>query len=258
MTPEAAMDPLQARTEGQPSLDRVVLISNSVPKSGSSLLFNLQRELVKGISGRPIDYSPLEKAGIKVQGGYIDADQMSRLAKFLREDGTRTGPLVLKMHMVLSDALLEVFSTRDDVFVSTIIRDPVDVFLSARRNFHRTGEFRQFAEVESGINVVNGYFRKIYEASVKAGQTKELPIVRYEDLMKDRFGTVIQSLPQALKAIIWRAVFQKFLDEAKAEKTAEHRRSGAQDTPGASNEDKALQARIEPDLAEMRERLGYA
>lgn len=240
-------------------LSQVVLISNSMPKSGSSLLFSLQCELLQGLLGRPLEYNALEAAGIPVAGGFIEPRDISKFVDFVNVGGVTKGPLLIKTHAVVDGPLLALFTSNPNVFMSTIIRDPRDVFVSARRNYWRTGEFAKFADLDAGIKVVDGFYRDICESSLAAAAHKELPILRYEELMEDRLSVLRASFPKALADRLWNEVFRKFLDVGRAEERAAHRRSQALDAGYSANRDEEKLVRtVEVCLQGLRQKLGYA
>lgn len=238
-------------------LDQIVFISNSIPKSGSTLLCNLQRELFKSLSGHEMDYSQIEAAGINLKGGFIYPQETVKLASFLASGKPRKGPWVLKMHTPVYKPLLELFKNDDNIFMSLIVRDPIDVFLSARRNFNRSGEFKEFAEEKAGVTAVNNFFQEIYDTCILAGAFKKLPIVRYDDLLRDRYETVAASLPTELRAFIRGRHLHEMINEKRAENRARHRRSGQLDgvEDDAGNEE--LKARLAVEFFGFRRKLGY-
>jgi len=239
------------------SLDQIVLISNSVPKSGSTLLFNLQCEFFKSLSGHEMDYSQIEAAGINLNGGFVDTRETVKLASFLASGEPRNGPWILKMHTPVYKPLLELFKNNRNIFMSLIVRDPIDVFLSARRNFNRSGEFKEFSEEQAGVTTVNNFFQEIYDTCVSAGAIRELPIVRYDDLLGDRFETVTASLPTELRAFIQGRHLRDMINENRVETLARHRRSrqldGIEDNAG----NKELKARLASAFFGFRRKLGY-
>ena len=237
-------------------IENLIFISNSLPKSGSSFLFNLQRQLLLKISGRTeCDYGVLKKAGIPIQGGYIQTPHLPKAITHLANSDTETGPIVLKAHAPISPAIRELFVQHDNVFMSLIVRDPIDILMSAMENHKRTGEFESFSSVESGCQTIMNHFKSIYESCTELG--KEVPIVHYRDLLLDPASTVADSFGTKLNAEIARQYIQKNLDVEFAKKRASHRlqkgslKRDIEDLPTDQH------AVIKQKLGSFREKLGY-
>jgi len=238
-------------------LQNLVFLSNSVPKSGSSLLFNLQRDFLMAVAGRTeCDYQTLEGLGVPAKGGFVAARFIPELVKLI-ESGVplSEGPLILKTHTPLTPELQNAFLNNDIMHVSMIVRDPLDVLMSAMDNFKATGEFAQFETLEGGCRAVNNFFQKIYDSAT--GLDKPLPMMHYRDLMQNRTETVIKSFPPAVYDMILHSLFDQYLDVEKSGKKAAHRVQKAQvkrdrDAIPADKLDEVLDT-----LKDFRAKLGY-
>lgn len=239
-------------------LDSLVFISNSIPKSGSSLLFNLQRDFLLAMAGRKTcDYSVLKERGIPVHGGFIAAKDIPALANALSEGLETRGPLILKVHTPVTPALRSAYEAQDNIFMSLCVRDPLDSLLSAMENHRRTGEFVNFKTVEQGCETVNNFFQSIYDTSVDIS-SRPVPVVHYTDLKADPAGAVLSSLHPDLFAAIARAIVEQHLDVEASGKKAAHRlqRGGLSRDISEVSEDK--QAHVLDALRDFRAKLGYA
>lgn len=204
-------------------LQDLIFLSNSVPKSGSSLLFNLQRDFLLSLSGRTeCDYQTVAGLGLSAKGGFMAARHIPAFVKLLeRGEPLADGPLILKTHTPLTPELKAAFLANDNLHVSMIVRDPVDVLMSAMDNFKATGEFAQFETIEGGCRAVNKFFQQIYDSTT--GLDKPLPLVHYSELMQNRVETVLKSFPPAVYNMILHSLFEQNLDAEKTGKKAAHR-----------------------------------
>lgn len=204
--------------------DRLVLISNSVPKSGSTILFSMQRTFLHTLCGRPTaDYSTFTKAGVQIEGGYLGKPHAQEFLDLITSPSLTGGPYVLKTHTQLNADLREAFVKSPNIFVSTAIRDPLEVFFSARDNFLKSGEFPEFAETRNGCDTVVNYFAKIHESSVITSRQKIVPLVRYEQIVADPVGAVVASLHPSIREQVMRRIAEGHLNLAAAAKGATNR-----------------------------------
>lgn len=240
------------------SLNNIVLFSNSIPKSGSSLLFNLQRELLCGVAGRNSqDYDFLSEAGISSSGGFIFNSDIPKLAKFLMKREIQDGPYVFKIHHPINDALRDLFLSRYNVFISLSIRDPEDVLLSARDNHLKTGEFAEFKNLDSGCDTINGWFQDIYNSCVNTSLLRNIPIVKYEDIIIDNVMALFKSFHIDLFNSVLQSVAKKFLDFDRAYKLASIRfnKPGSDHRNGFKNSEEF--SHYKEKLSAFREKMGY-
>lgn len=240
------MDPLDR-------LRRVVLISNSIPKSASTYLAALQRDFLTAIGGQgPAPLDPLAQAGVKHNRYFIPNPQDPGFVDLIAS-GSLRGPYVFKTHTPITGALARAFREHDHIQISTAIRDPVDIFLSARDNHRKTGEFKAFANMESGCKVIEGHFRRIYDSAQAEGQAKPLPILRYDRIVADPFGALTASLAPDLRDLVLECVAHARTDLARAQKNAANRMNQG----ALSRQDDPEAATLTARLAEMRRVMGY-
>lgn len=187
----------------------LILISNSIPKSGSTFLFEMQNNLFQRAFDSEDATRLLKKSQLGAIGGFLNISN-SDFENRIANSECDFGPVVIKAHCMLGKGLIQQIVSNDNIFVSFCVRDPIDVFFSARRNFLARGEFPEFENVETAIKVINGYFWDIY-SSVSAlneelklsGQNDRLvPFIKYEDIVADPKQAVMSSLSERLKAIL--------------------------------------------------------
>lgn len=173
---------------------RFIFISNSIPKSGSTFLFNLQRSFLEGVFDKKFDYSELKDFGIEVNGGYIDRSQEERFVDFIRSKPASEESIIVKMHTEIGDRLKEEFLSNEDIYMSFSIRDPAEVFMSARKNFVRSGEFSEFSSIQTGLDVINGWYKEILYNTAELSSNKKVSIVEYGELISDPIRGLLKSL----------------------------------------------------------------
>lgn len=263
--PSLPAAPPDARPDARPdfrpdALSNVVFLSNSIPKSGSTFLYNLQVETLRAMSGRrPYDFSALDRGGFENRKGFVFDCADPAFLDFLEAGAAGAGPLVVKTHTPVTPALERLLCETDHVFMATLVRDPVQTVLSARDNFHKTGEFDQFADLQTGCDVADTRFREIWESSVRVAGKVDLPILRYEDLIADPVATTVASFPARLSALFLTALVRA------REKNTERARDGAQHrfNRGGPGRDlgtlpAAERALLIDRLGPLRARMGYS
>lgn len=154
----------------------------------------MQRSFIEGVFGEKIDYSRLRDFGVDVNGGYIPVNQEGAFVDFIQSNPKLETHLVVKMHTSFSERLEAEFLRNDNIFISLSVRDPVEIFESARRNFRRTGEFSEFSNIDSGLLVLNVWYKQILENTIRISFRKTIPIVSYENIMQDPAGAALKSL----------------------------------------------------------------
>ena len=239
-------------------LDNVVFLSNSIRKSGSSLLFNLQRDLLNALSGRRnCDYSPLEEAGLRHSGGFLPTPEVPKFLRLMNEGKiVFDGPVSIKLHTAVSPQLRDRYVRDDNMFMSMIVRDPLDALMSAMENHRRTGEFVHFDTVENGCRTVNNFFQQIYDTSVGIDE-KPIPIVHYLSLKEDPIQTLFDSFHPALRDRITLAAIDHHLDLKNSSKKAAHRLQSGAARRSIEGIPEAERDFVLSTLADFRAKLGY-
>lgn len=205
------------------NLKQLVFLSNSVPKSGSTYLYSLQRNFLESVCRKPkADYGILSEENLE-QSGYVSNPHSKKFLEIICSGDLQDGPYVLKTHALLNGRLREAFLENSHIFVSTATRDPVDIYFSARDNFRSTGEFPEFESLETGTATINGYFARILRSSVKAGRRKELPIVKYEDIVSRPLETMISSFSQDILKSVSLETAKEHTSIEKASRMARNR-----------------------------------
>ena len=238
--------------------DRLVLISNSVPKSGSTFLFTMQQSFLLSLAGKKAaDFTAFAAAGVPVDHGYLAKPHAREFLDLIADKTLTGGPYVIKTHTLLNAELREVIVGSDNVFASTAIRDPLEIYFSARDNFRKTGEFPEFSTVERGCDTVSGYFAKIFQAAVNTSYAKTVPIVRYGQIMADPVGALLASLHGTIKDHALRKVAGDYLDLGKAAAGASNRLNlGTADRRSHDGNDADFDAVFRA-LAGARQAFGY-
>lgn len=217
--------PARGTGQARAALDRTVFLSNAVPKSGSTLLFCLQESFLCGLVGRKgqsLDH--FAAAGV-TKDGYVQRPQDPAFLAAIAAPDLTGGPYVFKTHALFNGALRAAFLAQNNLHASMAIRDPAEVFFSARDNFRKTGEFPEFAQPEAGIGMIAGHFARMLDTVEETGRIKPIPVVRYETLVADPFEALMHSLPPALMRLILRDLAEARVDLARAQMRSAHRRN---------------------------------
>lgn len=241
---------------------KCIFISNSVPKSGSTLLFQYQNALF-GAAGIASDtLGVLTARGIPHVSQYVETKNNPGFLDLLNDRSFDAGPLLVKVHCDVADGVAAAVTENPNLFMSMIVRDPRDVLLSAMDNFRNTGEFREFRELETGIRVVNGHFLNILK-SVRGlnrqlkGSGRAIPVSRYGDLLDDPVATALDSLPIRLRGAVCTELARRAISGEAVEKRAAHRKQKGEKARSLEALAAETVARIETGLADTRRVFGY-
>jgi len=249
---------MDVATDVDKFFDNLVLISNSVPKSGSTFLFSMQRDFLLSVAGRPAsDHALFTDNGVQLSNGFVVKPLAGPFLDVLEKTEICGGPHVLKTHMPVTPRLREILHKKPNLFMSLAIRDPVEIFLSARDNLEKTGEFPEFADVETGCALVQGHFTNILRSSREAGHHKILPVVRYEEIVGDPLRALVSSLhPEVIRNIIMKVVRQ-YTNMDKSRSFAANRLNIGKISRLDSESDTVLLAILTQHLAAARAEFGY-
>lgn len=162
----------------------MILLSNSIAKTGSTLLANYQDDILKKLDVR----SGQSKVWTSYKGRYIDIPNKTRLLKLLIWNQLY-GSFVIKCHWS-NQKTLNLFCKLSNVKMTMTYRDPRDMILSMidhggrrRKGSDASGAF---ADCVSVVDVIPRTV-KLMER-LKEWQTKgHINFIRYEDLMTDPF-----------------------------------------------------------------------
>lgn len=167
----------------------MIVVSNSLPKSGSTLLCYLTADLVRAAYPQTgLDALARATAAGQTAGRDIFVRALDRATlRLLVEIADRHGPVVVKVHQPLTRVVRNFFETGR--FRATLVhRDPRDVILSAMDHCRRTdGErFAEFHSVRTSIPQMRRYFRNV-ERWLDRPDTL---VVRYTQLVTDAVTTL--------------------------------------------------------------------
>lgn len=239
------------------SLKNTVFISNSLPKSGSTLLFVLQRAALNLAAGTTeFNYDTLKERGIEAGGGFVRDPNSDEFIKFIQDDLT-DGPVVIKTHAPIGAKLRALYEEKANLFISLSIRDPLDIVLSAQDNFTRTGEFEAFQNLSDGCDVVNNAYRSIYVSTLTASRNRPIPIVRYTDLLADKAAAVAASFAPELLTLASKEIIDQVVSIQDIEKLAAHRKNVGAAVRDLSSIDSNTLDEIKIKLRAFRHELGY-
>ncbi len=168
----------------------LIVLSNSLPKSGSTLLRNFTNDLVRLRFG-PQGVNTLRQLGatgrLPLIGGFLPGPSPEHLDVLACTDVG--APIVVKVHTALNDDLRRRIGPC--CRVTYIIRDPRDVYLSARDHALRTAKserpmFGQFLAEDSALAALG----PMLDTAVEWLQSGLAHVVRYEELLADPVGTL--------------------------------------------------------------------
>lgn len=238
----------------------LIFISNSIPKSGSTLLFNLQRDFFKLLfkpNAAESTEAELDRLQIDHAKSYIIQPHSHSFIDALMDGKFLNGPHVLKVHTPFNGSLRDAFLANENVYASLIIRDPVDVFLSAQDNFQKTGEFSEFKDFDSGVRVINNYFEQIYRSIINTGYRKPIPIVRYEDLLNNPIEVISSSFSPELWNRLHPEVIANNIILHRAEHQSIHRKALTQEERIESRAKHPQFNELISSLYDVRAKFGY-
>lgn len=129
----------------------MLIVNNSMPKSGSSLLRHFVVEMIRGVcfKGQRAFTDRIKSGEITGRGTYVSKLDHHLIVNLL-EISQNIGPVLVKVHLPYSDQLEKLLTSRD-IFVTYNYRDPRDMILSAVDHHHRAKAMGQndFGEYDS-------------------------------------------------------------------------------------------------------------
>ena len=168
----------------------MIFLSNSLPKSGSTLLRNFTNDLVRLRYGQQ-GVNALRQLGVTRQlpliGGFLPSPSPEHLD--LLAGACVAAPIVVKVHKALDDDLRRRIGPH--CRVTYAIRDPRDVYLSARDHALRTARsersiFGEFLDEGQALAALG----PMLDTAIDWLQSRLAHIVRYEELLRDTAGTL--------------------------------------------------------------------
>jgi hypothetical protein len=167
----------------------MIVISSSIPKSGSTLVWCYQQDLIER-AGRRSGQSQLSNHSYH---GYIHSFNIKVIATLLYLN-VRFGDIVVKTH-ASPTPLLKGLITLGFVKATFCYRDPRDIILSAidhgertRKGLDPSGAFQDFYTVEEAIPTVKNWLKDWY----RWRQLPSVLFIRYESLMENKFTHLVE------------------------------------------------------------------
>jgi Sulfotransferase domain len=167
----------------------MIIISSSLPKSGSTLVYNYQQDMVK-LANRKSGQLQLQNYSFH---GFIGVFNIKIIATLLYLN-FRFGDLVVKTHSQPT-FLLKFLIFWGLAKATFCYRDPRDIILSAidhgdrtRKGLDSTGAYQEFYNVKDSIPVVKSWI-KIWYGWL---QVKKVFFIQYERLIEDRLTQLIE------------------------------------------------------------------
>jgi hypothetical protein len=160
----------------------MLIISNGVPKSGSSYLFKLQRDLIEASTESENQVTTAIYEGEINGHGLFISDLNDHSFSILRDISEKYGPLVIKVHDK-NASKIQKYASRKNVYSTFTYRDQRCFILSAMDHKERTKNeqqqvFPQFTNVTSAIPEA-----KSWGGIALQFKKSEIFTLKYEDLV---------------------------------------------------------------------------
>ena len=239
-------------------LERLVFLSNSVPKSGSTFLAALQENFIYGLKPRRISLNEeLQYIGVDLHKNYVTDPYGKDFLDFISNKNLENGPYVFKTHLEMKGDIKDVFLGSPHIHASLSVRDPLEIFLSARDNYRATGEFTEFAELVSGIKIIREYFAEIFNTTKSIASIKDVPIVRYDEIVRSPKAALLKSFSRDLRSILLAGVVTEKIDVEAANELARYRRNKAEVKRDLSRCNQEEITQLQKELSDIRKDFGY-
>ena len=158
----------------------MIIVSNSIPKSGSSYRFRCEKALL-ALSGKGNGQARIERY---FRWGFVDRFNLKTCAILLFVNFT-SGGFVVKTH-ARPNKYLKRLSAFGLAAVTFSYRHPFDVILSAmdhhrksKAGIDKTGAFLNHADADTSAEIVKNYFKNYFLWS----KIKKTILIRYEDFV---------------------------------------------------------------------------
>ena len=181
-------------------------ISNSLPKSGSSLMFNYQRLLLQKLYSTDfrLSYMMLSRMlGKDCMNGFIPPSCIKELENILmnKEKLELISPSIVKTHAAHTTRFSKYIRESNDIHSSLCIRDPHEILISAMINHKkRPQEFKYFSNpILGSLRITSYYYQKIYRSFARtATNCNKTNLIHYEVLKKDPQEALFKSMENLL------------------------------------------------------------
>ncbi|WP_418595894.1 sulfotransferase domain-containing protein [Ponticoccus sp. (in: a-proteobacteria)] len=236
----------------------LVLISNSIPKSGSTFLFELQKSfLINSLQDFVCPGGGDYPDDLEFTADYLHNPDADSFLRYIEENDKRAGTSIVKVHRIVSKGLCDQIVKNPCVYMSLVVRDPIDIYLSARDHFRRNGEFSEFGRPQTGVGIVNGYFSRIFDSVQEISTREKVSVVKYEDIILDPIDALRQSLPSSVVEDLSNKEVERRLDLEEVK-----RRSSFRVNPDRKSRDDRFESDAERGfvvlgLQDLRVRMGY-
>lgn len=165
----------------------MILLSNSLPKTGSTLIANYQEDILKKIEIRN------GQAIIKTNygGRYIDYPTKKRLLNLLALDLAK-GSFIIKCHWMYSN-ILNYYCALPNVKMTYSYRDPRDIILSMIDHGNRTRAGKDlsgaFKDCYNVIELIPNTINLMEQLKVWKSK-KKIYVIKYEDFMCNPYSVL--------------------------------------------------------------------
>ena len=173
-------------------------ISNSIPKSGSTLMFDYQKQIFSDVydSDMHASYERLSNVlGLDCTDGFVPPSKIPALEKFLM---TKRGlqlvsPCVIKTHAPYSPQFAKFLYSSSSIFSSLCIRCPYQVLRSAMINHKlRPFEFKYFSNpIIGSLRITFFFYYRIYKSFVSGHSSRYPSNVIHYDFFKSNPSTAL-------------------------------------------------------------------
>jgi hypothetical protein len=196
----------------------MIILSNSLPKTGSTLLAHYQEDILRELN---IYHGQTRLVG-KFGGRYIDIPTKKKLLQLFYLNLGR-GSLVVKCHW-RQDKLLNFALTLPHVKMTVCYRDPRDIILSmidhgerTRKGLDPSGAFSECYEVSDLIPRAVDLMKQLEEWRSQ----KNVHLIRYEELVSDP-AKAIEEMSTFLNLSIDSRIIEKIILKRESIKKGSH------------------------------------
>ncbi|MCF1190808.1 sulfotransferase domain-containing protein [Mangrovimonas sp. AS39] len=165
----------------------MIILSNSIPKTGSTLLANYQEDILNKSSKKSGQHKIISNYG----GRYIEHPTKKDLINFFLIDLLH-GSFVIKCHWNY-DKLMDIYCHLPNVKITMTYRDPRDMILSMIDHGERTRQGKDSSGAFADCYTVNDMIPRTVQfmENLKVWNKKSgVHLIRYEDLVSQPFDVL--------------------------------------------------------------------
>lgn len=171
----------------------MIILSNSIPKSGSSLLHRYTMDITYGRIGAASPAFLLEKirsGEFPGRGGFVSDISKEILEALITLSDNQK--IVVKTHAKYIPEFKDYINS-GELMITYIIRNPIDCLLSAMDNYERTKytsrpEFEDFKNLNSGLKRIKIFCRN----ALQWINRDKVLIIKYEDFIPNHKNVIRQ------------------------------------------------------------------